>query len=129
MTVLVPPTVFDEVKTILDLPVATEEFVKIRRLKRRRIKTTHQETRIVRFQCPIRTEHVTILACKNLTAGNIQPFTNELRVVDVEPQFSYFNIGPLFSTVTSSGLSGSTPEKQAFAASSMSPWFSLIANR
>lgn len=126
MTVLVPPAVLHEVKTILHLPVIADQLLNLPRQDRRRIQAADKETGIVRLQRSIRTEDVTIHAGKNLAAGNIQPFTDELGIVDVAPEFSYFNIGPLFSTLTSSGWSGATLEKQALAASSMSGWLSLI---
>ncbi len=120
MPILVPPTVLHKVETVLDLPMIADQTLKIAVLDRVGIKAADVETRIVRLQRPVGTEDVTIHANKNFTTGNVQPFTNVLGVLDVAPEFSYFNVGPLFSTTVSSALSGSALEKQVLAASSNS---------
>ncbi len=120
MPILVPPTILHEVKAVFHLPMIANQSLNIPRRDGVRIEAANKETGIVRLQRPVRTEDVTIHANKNFTTGNVQPLTNVLGVLDVAPDFSYFNIGPLFSTDSSSASSGSASAKHVFAASRMS---------
>ena len=67
VTVFVPPSVFDEVQGVFDLPVVTHQFLKIGRPHLRRVDARDEVTRVVRKKCVRRIEHIAIHTQNDLT--------------------------------------------------------------
>ena len=119
VTVFVPPSVFDEVQGVLDLPVVTHQFLKIGRPHLRRIDARDEVASVVRKKCVRRIEHIAIHTQNDLTIRDVQLFAKVLRVVDVRPDFANFNASFFLLYVTFSG--SPTSENAYFTASNASP--------
>ena len=119
MTVFVPPTVFDEVQRVLDLPMVANNFLEIGRRDVRRIKTRDEVSRVVRKQRTIMADHIAIDAHNDLTIRDVQLFAKVIGVVDVAPEFANFGVSFFLLQFTSSG--SPTSENAYFTASNASP--------
>ena len=92
MTVFVPPTVFDEMQRVLDLPMVANNFLEIGRRDVRRIKTRDEVSRVVRKTRTIMADHIAIDAHNDLTIRDVQLLAKVLGVVDVAPEFANFDM-------------------------------------
>jgi len=63
----VPPTVFDDVQRVLDLPMIANKFFKFGRCDIRRIETRDEVTRVVRKKRTIMVDHLAIDTHNDLT--------------------------------------------------------------
>ena len=91
MTVFIPPAVFDEVERVFDLPVVTDDFLKVGRRDVRRVETRDEVARVVRKKRTIRTDHLAIDTHNDLTIRDVQLLAKVLGVVDVAPEFANFD--------------------------------------
>ena len=95
MAVFVPPTVFDEVQRVLDLPMIANQFLKIGRRDIRRVKTRDEVSRVARKKCVRRGEHFAINTHNDLTIRDVQFLAKVVGIVDVRPEFANFD-APFF---------------------------------
>ena len=119
MAVFVPPSVFDKMQRVLDLPVIAHEFLKIGRRDIRRVKTRDEVPRVARKKRVRRVEHFAINAQNDLAIRDVQLLAKVLRVVDVRPDFANFDTPFFLLNVTFSG--SPTSENAYFTASYASP--------
>lgn len=120
MTILVPPTVFDKVKTVFDLPVAANVGLQLRCRDRSRVDAGHKVPALVGENLAIGRTHFAIDANDDLTMRKVQTLADILGVVQVEPQLAGFVMEPLFSATSWAGLDCDASAKHIFNASSTS---------
>jgi hypothetical protein len=97
VTILVPPTVFDEVKAVFDLPVVANVGLQRGRRDRGRVKAGHEITALVGENLTIGRTHFAIDTEGDLTMGKVQTLADILGVIQVDPQPAGFVMEPLFS--------------------------------
>ena len=95
MAVFVPPSVFDEVQRVLDLPMIANQFLKIGRRDIRRVKTRNEVASVTRKKRVRRGEHLAIDTHNDLTIRDVQLFAKVVGIVDVRPEFANFD-APFF---------------------------------
>jgi hypothetical protein len=97
VTIFVPPAVFDEVKTVFDLPVVTNVGLKLRCRDRGRIEAGHQIPAFTGDNLTVGRTHFAIDTDGDLAMWKVQTLADVLGVIQVEPQPAGFLMEPLFS--------------------------------
>lgn len=120
MTILVPPAVFDKVKTVFDLPVAANVGLKLGCRDGSGVEAGHKIPALVRENSSIGQTHFTIDANDDLAMRKVQTLADIFGIVQVEPQPPGFVTEPLFSATSWAGLDWDASAKHTFNASSTS---------
>lgn len=126
MTVLIPPTILDEVQAVFHLPMVTNIGLKLRSGDRRRIKTGGKIPAVAREDFALARSYFTIDAQRNLTMGKVQTLTEIGCGFEVEPESACLLVEPLFSVVSWAGRQRRASAKHVFKASNTSAWLALI---
>jgi len=95
--ILVPPAVFDEVKTVFDLPVAANVGLQLGCRDGSRVDTGHKIPALVGANLTVGRTHFTIDTNDDLAMRKVQTLADILGVVQVDPQPPGFVMEPLFS--------------------------------
>ncbi len=103
VTILVPPTVLDEVEAVFHLPMAANVPLEFAWRDRIGIQTGHEVPALARKQFAGGAAYFTINADGNLTAGYVQTLPNILGILEVNPKPARFLVEPLFSRTSSAG--------------------------
>ena len=99
VAILVPPTVFDEEQTVLDLPMSTNGRQQFGGRYQARIQAGEKVACVREYHCAVVGNYVPINTHANLRPGKCQRFTNVLEVVQIETQSAAVDGGPFFSSV------------------------------
>lgn len=120
MTILVPPAVFDKVKTVFDLPVAANVGLQLGCRDGTRVEAGHEIPALVGENPTVGRTHFTIDANDDFAMRKVQTLADILGVVQVEPQPPGFVMEPLFSAASWAGLDCGASAKHTVNASSTS---------
>ena len=120
VTIFVPPAVFDEVKTVFDLPVAANFGLQFRCRNKSRVDAGHKIPALAGENLTLGRTHFAIDAKGDLAVRKVQTLADILGVVQVEPQPAGFVMEPLFSVTSWAGLDCDASAKHTFNASSTS---------
>jgi len=119
MTILIPPAIFDEMQTVLDLPMIADKFLQTRSGHLRRIKACDKVSRVVRKSVLRSIKHLAVDTKNDLAIRQIQLLAKIVGVVEIAPELADFDLSFFLLSVTSFGLPGS--ENAYFTASNASP--------
>lgn len=119
MTILVPPAVFDEMQTVLDLPMIADKFLQTGSGHLRRIKACDKVSRVMRKSVLRSVEHLAVDTKNDLTIRQVQLLAKVVGIVEVVPELTDFDLSFFLLSVTSFGLPDS--ENTYFTASNASP--------
>lgn len=97
VTVLVPPTVLDEMEAVFHFPMAAHVSLEVTGRDRIGIQTGHKVPALARKQFAGNAKYFTINADGNLTARYVQTLPNILGIVEVNPKPASLLVEPLFS--------------------------------
>jgi hypothetical protein len=97
VTIFVPPAVFDEMKAVFHLPVATNVALEFTRRDRIGLQAGDEVPAVTGKKLTAGRANFTINADGDLTAGNVQMLSDILGVVEVDPKPTRFLTEPLFS--------------------------------
>lgn len=100
VTIFVPPAVFDEMKAVFHLPVATNVVLEFTWRDRIGIQTGHKVPALAGNKRALRRTHFAINTDADFTAGYVQLLPDILGVVKVDPKPARFLIEPLFSVTS-----------------------------
>jgi hypothetical protein len=120
VTILVPPTVLDEMEAVFHLPVATNIRLEFTGRDRIGIQAGHEVPAFARKQFAGSAAYFTINADGNLAAGYVQTLPNILGIVEVNPKPACLLVKPLFSRTSLAGGVGVSWKKQVSKASNIS---------
>ena len=120
VTILVPPAVFDKVKTVFDLPMAANIGLQLGCRNKSRVDAGHKIPALAGENLTMSRTHFAIDAKDDLAVRKVQALADILGVVQVEPQPAGFAIEPLFSVTSWAGLDWDASAKHTFNASSTS---------
>lgn len=120
MSVFIPPAIFDEEQTILDLPVRAHGGQELARGDALGIEAGEKITRVGGPHCAVRGDHVPINTQRNLRVGKVQSLAKVTGIVQVEPQPAAIEAVPFFSTVSAAGGRASAWPKHCCTASKTS---------
>lgn len=116
MTVLVPPTILDEMQAIFHLPVVAHRRLKFRGRDRARIKTGGEIAAVTRKNLALARPHFAIDAQGDAALGKVQTLAEIVGRVEVEPKSADFAITPLFVVVSWAGRLEAASAKQSLRA-------------
>lgn len=116
VTVLVPPTVLDEMQAVFHLPMIAHIRLKPSGRDRSRIETGGEIAAIARKNHAVVRSHFTINAQRNAALGKVQTLAEIIRRVEVEPKPAGFAVTPLFTVVSWAGRWEDASAKQSFRA-------------
>jgi hypothetical protein len=103
MAIFVPPAIFDEEQTVLDLPVRAHRGQELARSDAIGIEAGEKITRVGRTDRAVGSDHVPINTQRNLRAGEVQTLAKVSGVVQVEPDPAAIEAAPFFSIVSAAG--------------------------
>lgn len=129
VTIFVPPAVFDEMKAVFHLPVATNIVLEFTRRDRIGLQAGDEVPAFAGKEYTLLAAHFAINTNADLATGNLQMLLDMRGVVEVYPKPTRLLIQPLFSVTSWAALAGVSWKKQVSKASSMSGWFAFTWNR
>lgn len=99
MAIFVPPAIFDEEQTVLDLPMGASSRQQLGGSDKPRIQARKKITCLGQQYGAVVGNYVPINTQANLRPGKCQRFTKVLRVVQIEPQLTAVDNITFFSTL------------------------------
>lgn len=120
VTILVPPTIFNEMQAVFHLPMIAYIRLKPRGRDRSRIETGGEIAAVARKRRAVVGQHFTINAQHDAALRKVQTLAEIIRRVEVEPKSAGFAVKPLFSVISWAGREDETAAKQRFNASRIS---------
>jgi hypothetical protein len=92
VTIFVPPAVFDEMKAVFHLPMATNVVLKYTRRDRIGLQAGDKVPAFAGKKLTLRRAHFAIRTNADLATGNVQVLSDMLGVVEVDPKPTRFLI-------------------------------------
>ena len=120
VTILVPPAIFDKVKTVFDLPVAANIGLQFGCRNKSRVDAGREIPALAGENLTMDRTHFAIDANDDPAVRKVQTLADILGVVQVEPQPAGFVMEPLFSVTSWAGLVCGASAKHTFNALSTS---------
>ena len=117
MTILVPPTVLEEMKAVFDLPVAANGRMKSGCRHGLGGTAGHEVASVVQRNRAVCLANFTIGADGDLAARKVQTLADILGIVQVEPDSAGIPLKPFFSVISWAGRVVAAAAKQAVKAS------------